>query len=806
MCEQLIQVLLIEDNPADVFLLQEVLAGVTSAKFKLTDVERLAEGLKRLDEESFDIVLLDLGLPDNQGLETLVKMRGQAPRVPIVVLTGLTDESLGLRAVQAGAQDYLIKGQVEGHMLGRAIRYAIERKRMEDEIRRRNRELALLNRVIAASAAGLEIEAVLETACRELARAFDMPQATATLLNEEKTAVQVVAEYRAEGRPRTLGAVIPTTRNTSLQSLLQYEGPLVAGDALGDPRLAPVHDLLRQNGLVSLLVLPLRISGELVGSLSLETTDSRRFSEEEVSLAWNVADQAAGALARARLTRTRQHLSTAIEQAAESVIITDTQGVIIYVNPAFERLSGYSRAEATGQSPGFLKSDRHDPAFYQELWATISAGQIWHGRFVNKSKDGSLYTEDATVTPVRNQNGAIVSFVSVQRDVTRELELEAQYRQAQKMEAIGRLSGGVAHDFNNMLVVINGYSELLLGRYLSDSNPARKHVEEIKKAGERAAALTRQLLAFSRQQVLQPEVLDLNGVVADLEKMLRRLISEDIDLATALDRGIGRVKADPGQIEQVILNLAVNARDAMPQGGRLLIETANIILDETYTRQHLDVTPGLYVMLAVSDTGIGMDAETQSHIFEPFFTTKERGKGTGLGLATVYGIVKQSQGAIWIYSEPGRGTTFKIYLPRVEETTPTEAEPRPTSLDLPSGAETVLLVEDEAAVRDLARQILELGGYTVLEAGHGDEALLLSEQQGPIHLLMTDVIMPGMSGPELAERLVKQHPEMKVLYVSGYTDEAIVHHGVLGAGLSFLQKPFTPDSLIRKVRQVLDAT
>ncbi len=505
-----------------------------------------------------------------------------------------------------------------------------------------------------------------------------------------------------------------------------------------------------------------------------------------------------------RTAEERAHLSSAVEQAGESVLITDPEGNIVYVNPAFERLTGYQRGEVTGKNPRILKSGKQDRKFYQRLWDTLLRGEVWSGCFHNQRKDGTLYEAEAVISPVRNAAGRVVNYVAVQRDVTRERQLEEQLRQAQKMEAIGRLAGGIAHDFNNLLTIINGYGQLLMER-ASGEEPLSSQLSEIRKAADRAASLTRQLLAFSRRQVLAPRVLDLNGVVAGMGKMLRRLIGEDIHLLAGLDPELGRVKADLGQIEQVILNLAVNARDAMPQGGKLTIETSNAYLDEAYSREHFNVKAGRYVMLAVGDNGCGMDAETQSHIFEPFFTTKEVGKGTGLGLAMVYGIVKQSGGYIWVYSELGQGTMFKIYLPRVEGV-PKEARALETPAARAQRGETILLVEDEGALRVMVCGVLESRGYRVVEARNGTEALVVGEQhEGPIHLLVTDVVMPEISGPKLAERLAVLHREMKVLYMSGYTDEAIVHHGMLDTGAAFLQKPFAPDELARKAREVLDA-
>ena len=492
------------------------------------------------------------------------------------------------------------------------------------------------------------------------------------------------------------------------------------------------------------------------------------------------------------------------ENAVEGIFQTTPDGRYLSANPALARLYGYESPQEMIEAAMDIRHQVYvEPGRRIEFRRLLEEQDAVTGFEAQVyRKDGSVIWISESARAVRDRQGTLLCYEGTVEDITERNRLEQQLLQSQKMEAIGRLAGGVAHDFNNLLTAIMGYSELLLSGVGSEE-ARRRNTEQIKKAAERAAALTNQLLAFSRRQVLTMKVLDLNDVVVVLEPMLRRLIGEEITLVAILDRALKHTKADMGQIEQVIMNLVVNARDAMPRGGTLTIETANVELDQAYVDRHGLVPPGAYVKLTVSDTGCGMGAETQSHIFEPFFTTKEPGRGTGLGLSTVYGVIKQSGGYIWVYSEPGQGTTFKIYLPRADEAI-TTIERSVMSVESPRGTETILLVEDDEAVRAVAEEALRLSGYTVLTARHSDEAFRLHGGcKGPIHLLITDVVMHGMGGCELAGRLVSARPAMKVLYMSGYTDDAVVRHGVLTEQMAFLQKPFTPDALARKVRDVL---
>ncbi len=507
---------------------------------------------------------------------------------------------------------------------------------------------------------------------------------------------------------------------------------------------------------------------------------------------------------RQKAEDTLRKLWRAVEQSADLVMITDRGGAIEYVNPAFEALTGYSAGELMGQTPRILKSGQQAPELYKDLWETILSGSVFRCTMSNRKKNGEVFVAEKTITPLRDNDGKITHFISNDRDITERRRLEDHLQQAHKMDAIGRLAGGVAHDFNNLLMVISSYAELMLDS-LAPQHPLRRNVDEIQKASRRAADLTRQLLAFGRKQMQTLQLLDLNSIIEEINKMLPRLIGEDIELEFVPGKKLGRVKADPVQVEQVLMNLAANARDAMPKGGKLVIETASVRLDDVYVQAHSIVPPGDYVLLTVTDSGEGIAPEHLSHIFEPFYTTKEEGQGTGLGLATVYGIVKQNRGFIWVYTEPGMGTTFKIYLPRATDARVVPQASLPVE-GYSGGCETVLLAEDEPAVRQSTREFLGLNGYIVLEAKNGTDALAIArEYKGPIHLMITDVVMPQMGGAKLAGELASERPEMKVLFVSGYAETTVQRHGAIDVTTRFLQKPFSLRTLAHKVREVLDA-
>ena len=638
-----IRVLLVEDNREDARLVEAIFAALGRGRFLVEHVDRLSAGLARVARDHFDVVLLDLSLPDSDGIETFLKLAAGAPGVPVVILTGLADDALAVEAMESGAQDYLVKASLDGNVLCRAVQYAIERHRMLAEVRRYARELKA-----------------------------------------------------SEARFRSL-----------------------------------------------------------------------------------------------------------VQNSSDIITVLDHDGTIRYASPSTAAILGHPSGTLVGKNAfGFVHPGDAATlqAFLDHLVSQPAVRATAEYRV--RHADGSWIDLEA-VGNNRLTDPAVVGIVVNARNLTERRRLEAQLRQSQKMEAIGNLAGGIAHDFNNLLTIIIGHTHLQLQR-LGPNHHEREEWELIRETADRGAALIRQLLVFSRQQVVQPVVLDLNSVVEGIGGLLQRLLGEHIELVLAPAPDLGRVRADPGHVEQVIVNLAVNARDAMPDGGRLTIETANVELDAEYARRHVGARIGPHAMLAVSDTGVGMNAETQSRMFEPFFTTKEPGKGTGLGLSTVYGIVQQSGGTIWVYSELGQGTTFKIYLPSVETTAGAPAPSTPAEVAA-GGSETILLVEDEDKVRELVSEILTLYGYTVLVASTAGEALLMSERHaGPIHLLVTDLVMPAMSGRELARRVAERRAETKALYLSGYTGDTIVRHGMLDSDMAFLQKPFTVDGFTRKVREMLD--
>ena len=606
--------------------------------------------------------------------------------------------------------------------------------------------------------------------------------------------------------------------------------PLLDLPADQDPRRHPRNQCIHQ-GYASVALVPIRTRKGIVGLLQLNDRRKGCFSrvqiEELEGLAAHISealmrkqteDQVRSLLAesnRARLTllgiledesRAKTNLTrlmAAIEHSSEVVFITDVQGTIQYVNPAFEAVTGYTHDEAIGQNPRILKSGQQDDAFYRKMWETLCGGHTWKGRFVNRRKNGSLYTEDATISPVLDEAGAISNYVAVKRDITDELHQQSLLMQAQKMESVGRLAGGVAHDFNNLLMGIMGYAELCRTG-LPPDHPIQGHLDEITQISQRSADLTRQLLAFARKQIISPKVLDLNEAVSSMLKLMRRLIGEQITLSWKPFANLWPVKIDPSQLDQILANLCVNARDAMTGGGRIAIETAPITLDPDFCVEHPGFVPGEYVMLTVSDDGSGMSQEVLAQIFEPFFTTKGVGRGTGLGLATVYGIVKQNKGYIDVASEPGKGTTFKIYLPRAEGVVAKEAVQSPVEADR-RPVETILLTEDEKSLRVTCGIFLEKLGYKVLVADSPAAALeIVARHPGDLHLLLTDVIMPGMSGWDLAQKIRALKPGLAVLYMSGYTADALANQGGVIEGNHFIQKPFSRDDLAVKVREVLE--
>jgi len=1020
-----LRLLLVEDNPADVDMIRELLSEPGPIRFEMESASRLGHAIERVQSGGIDVVLLDLGLPDSQGLDTFDRMRNAAPDLPIVVLTGNADHETARAAVKAGAQDYLIKGQVREDLLVRAMLYAMERKQADKALRESEQRLKEAQRLGRIGHWDYDLETRRIRWSDMVFALFERDPKLGPPTEEEEAAYYSAADAERlrecarttveKGEPYEIDvtAVLPSGRCMNVAALgapvrdsrgrivglhgtvqditerKQAEKAINASETryrrlfesakdgilILDAETGMVVDVnpflietlgMSHEAFLGKKVWELGFLKDIMASeekfkelqqkgfvryddLPLKTADGREIDVEFVSNVYlvnhqkviqcNIRNITYRKRAADALRKSEEKYRLLVDTANEAILVAQ-DGLLKFVNrKALSLLAGYSEQEILNRPfPDFIHPDDRDKVTSNYLrrlkgeavpsryafrvmgrdgivtWVEISATVIdWEGKpatlnflsdiserkqaedslresvekyrslfmssrdaimtlappswqftagnpsaiamfgaldevdFASRApweyspetqpdgrpsqdkakemielamRQGShlfewthrrLHGEDfpATVLLIRMKIGGAHLLQATVRDITERkraaeerANLEEQVRVAQKMEAVGLLAGGVAHDFNNLLSVIRSYVDFAI-EDLREGDPIRDDMLEVRKAAKRATVLTRQLLAFGRRQLLQPVPLDLNQVVGGVESMLRRIIGEDIDLVPILAKDLGRVMADPGQIEQVITNIAVNARDAMPHGGKLIIETANADLDEEYAAGHVSVRPGPYVMLAITDTGCGMDKETQARIFEPFFTTKEKGKGTGLGLSMVYGIVKQSGGNIWVYSEIGLGTTFKVYLPR------TDTPPAETVSSSPpekiTGGETVLIVEDDDSVRRIAKRVLTSAGYRVLSAANGGEALLLCEEQGTeVDLLLTDVVMPQMNGKELADRLALQRPGLKVLFMSGYSDNAIAHQGVLDPGTRFLEKPFSAVMLTRKVREILD--
>jgi two-component system, cell cycle sensor histidine kinase and response regulator CckA len=753
-----LRLLIVDDSPDDASLIVRHLQPEFTPVYHR--VENAEEMHAALEKGGWQLVVSDYLMENFSGLAALQMLHEHGDDIPFIMVSGQMGEDVAVEAMRAGAHDFLIKDR-----LSRLIP-AIKRE-LKEALVRRERMLAEealdtteahFRSLVEHSLVGIFMlqDDVLCYANPKFGQIFGYPPED---LIEQKSMLDLVTPGN---RDAMVARFLRPLKENSESRHFFFTGQRSDGSAI---ELEMTGTPTQQDG-----------SPAIIGTV-LDITERKR-AEAELNKLWH-----------------------AVEQSPVSVLITDVNGTIEYVNPKVVEVSGYSVDELLGQKPSILKSGEMDREFYQDLWTTISSGREWHGDIRNKKKSGELFWESGSISAVRDPEGRITHYVAVKEDVTERKRAIDQLRQVQKMEAVGQLAGGIAHDFNNLLTVINGYSTLLT-RGLESGSPMRKEAEQILRAGERAADLTRQLLSFSRRQIMEAKVLNPNSHVRSVEKMLRRLIGEHIELVTTLPTDVGFIKIDPGQFEQIIMNLVVNARDASEAGGSITVETGNCDLDEEFVQFHPGAVPGNFVRLTVTDQGVGMDDEVKRRLFEPFFTTKEMGRGTGLGLATVYGIVKQSGGYIEVISEPDQGARFNIFLPRVFQQA--EATKRPSFDEPMDGSHTILVVEDEPGVLNLVVHTLRKRGFNVMETTDPEHAVtLFEEHQGEIDLLLTDVVMPFMSGPTLAEILTRKNPQLKVLFMSGHTENRASLEKILEQGVHFLPKPFTSDALARKVRESL---
>ncbi len=757
-----LRILCIEDKQADFRLLERHLQN-NGLPAECRRVDQLDELRTELEQSRWDLVLADFNVPTVDFQETLDLLRPRLEELPLILVSGSVGEERAVEMLKLGVWDFVVKDNLT--RLVPAIEHGL--RAVAERRARRHAETALRE-------SEEQFRAMFETASIGMAQT-DI--AACRWLRVNRKLCEITGYSEAELLARTVWDI---TYEPDRAAGRRHFQEVLDGKGLSyHVEKRYVHKsgrLVWANVNVSVLR---DAAGQPFRTVAaIEDITARRVAEEE-----------------------RDRLTTAVEQASEAIVITDLTAKIQYVNPAFERITGYARAEVIGQNPRILQSGKHDAEFYRELWSTLTRGEVWRGHFYNRRKDGQSFEEEATITPVRDASGRVVNYMAVKLDVTREVALENQFRQSQKLEAIGQLAGGVAHDFNNILAAIMMQAQLT-GGTADIPQSAVEDLQEIRHLCERAANLTRQLLLFSRKQVLQARDLDLNEVVSNIAKMLQRIIGEHIVIKRWLHPTPLWIRADAGMLDQVIMNLAVNARDAIRGSGVLTIQTSEVVVDKMHTRPQLELIPGRHVRLRVTDTGCGIAPEILPRIFDPFFTTKEPGKGTGLGLATVFGIVKQHRGWIEVNSEPGNGTCFEVFLPAGIAPAPATDNlvPRPSRLQ---GSETILLAEDDFSLRITTAKLLERHGYTVLEAASGAEAIAMwTENADRIDLLITDLLMPGgLNGRDLARKLVADKPELKVIYFSGYTADLMGIGVELRSGENFLQKPVAPTELVELVRR-----
>ena len=773
--KNIINILYVDDYSFDRELVKDVLER-DSGRFRVAEAASREEFEKLLKEKKFDLVLSDFNILGFEGLQVIEAVKQKDPFMPVVIVTGTGSEDIAVKAMKLGAADYVIKSPEHILQLPKTIMSAIEKQRLEDKykftaeaLKKRSAELA------------------------KRVKEIDCLCGVSMLVVERNIFFEDLAQKIVN--------IIP--------SAWQYPEITCAKIVINGRNFQTENYFKTQWNQTTYIIVDGVPSGHIEICYTKQMQDSYEgpFLKEERILLETLAKQIGKIVENYNVEQDHRRLSTAIEQAAESVVITDSNGIIRYVNKAFEKITGYLRKEAAGQNPKILQSGVHDSAFYKKLWKQIAGGNIWHGHFTNKKKDGSLYEEDATITPVKDQKGVITNYVAVKRDVTREIELEKRLVHAEKLEAMGTLAGGIAHDFNNILLPITGYAEMTISEVSKDSR-VYSNMEKILYAAERAKELVNQILFFSRQKEMKPKPVDIRPIIKDTLKLLRSSLPATIKIRQNLEEDCGMIVADPTQIHQVVMNLCTNAYHAMlSKGGNLDIDLEKIIIGFEnlcrYPEVMSELKPGTYIKLSVTDTGEGMEEKVRAKIFEPYFTTKQQGKGTGLGLATAHGIIKSHGGYILVTSEPGKGSTFNVYFPQID----TEFKIHKTIPEekILTGDEKILLVDDEKCVADVEKRMLEYFGYQVTELCDSKKALeTFAKQPDNFDIIITDQTMPDITGVELAKNILRIKSDIPIILLTGFSDQVSEDKAKKAGVKEYIMKPVVMKKLAETVRRLLD--